>query len=461
MNKNRNQKILDLTLEIIYLVTGEDYVVVKTNDGNAPHSRRPLVSEESYSINNPSTVPLLHSLTHDRNNDKKILELTNHIIHLLTGEVPIRCEDVTVYFSMEEWEYLDGHKVHYKDVMIENHQPFSSLDGSMGRPTHKGFQSPTVTLDDANEYKSDLSRNKIQKTQSNSVQNEEVDSSLSGEEKIKDISIPSEHIQTSIYIKEEPTSSEEENLTDIYTPARHTNTECPFTQFREESATTKTVRLLDSDIYMPTDHTKTENTSTCIKEEPSSSEELTDTEICTPPTEHSWSECTSAHIKEELISWEERDGVIRDLYTATKPAWTENASILKEELASCKERNVTDVEMYANTQHIQILDILINTEEGAMKTNIKPITIVMDNQYEKSDISVCQQNSNSGKELYTCSVCQKCFTSNLEFTNHQESLIAALDDLYEKIQTDFKTHISELKSEVLELKQKVMEGVKK
>ncbi|XP_066443138.1 oocyte zinc finger protein XlCOF7.1-like [Eleutherodactylus coqui] len=122
MEKGRRhiaESILNLTLEIIYLLTGEGYTLMKITDEDDIWSR--------------TQIPILasppHLLKNERSHSQKILELANKIIELLTGEVPIRCQDVTVYFSMEEWEYLQRHMHLYEDVM-EDHQTFTSLQGS-------------------------------------------------------------------------------------------------------------------------------------------------------------------------------------------------------------------------------------------------------------------------------------------------------------------------------------------
>ncbi|XP_073538194.1 uncharacterized protein [Phyllobates terribilis] len=117
------ERILHLTLEILFQLTGEDYTVVKKTSSETCQDP---VSEGWGRPASPITGPPLRPLIHEDINDQKILELTYKIIELLTGKVPIRCQDVTVYFSMEEWEYLEGHKDLYKDIMMEVPRPLTS-----------------------------------------------------------------------------------------------------------------------------------------------------------------------------------------------------------------------------------------------------------------------------------------------------------------------------------------------
>ncbi|XP_044140921.1 zinc finger protein 282-like isoform X5 [Bufo gargarizans] len=143
MDQNRYlmaTRILDLTLEIISLITGEDYTVVKKSSDKCV---TPRVSGGRSRTQSPITEPPPHSLIHEQ----KILELTNRITDLLTGEVPVRCQDVAVYFSIEEWEYLEGHKDQYKDVMMDSHQTLTSLDGSSQRYSPERFPSPLYSQD--------------------------------------------------------------------------------------------------------------------------------------------------------------------------------------------------------------------------------------------------------------------------------------------------------------------------
>ncbi|XP_053577481.1 gastrula zinc finger protein XlCGF66.1 isoform X3 [Bombina bombina] len=79
------EQFLNHALGFVYLLTGEQYFITKKT---------------------PS-----HSST-----------------HRLSGEVPIKCDDVAVYFSMEEWDYIEGQKKIYKDVVMETQQALRTIE---------------------------------------------------------------------------------------------------------------------------------------------------------------------------------------------------------------------------------------------------------------------------------------------------------------------------------------------
>ncbi|XP_073537037.1 uncharacterized protein [Phyllobates terribilis] len=138
------ERILHLTLEILFRLTGEDYTVVKKT--SSERCQDP-VSEGWGRPLSPITGPPPYPLIHEDINDQKILELAYKMIELLTGEVPIRRQDVAVYFSMEEWEYLEGHKDLYKDVMMEVPQPLTSLVLPSKRTAPERCPRPLISQD--------------------------------------------------------------------------------------------------------------------------------------------------------------------------------------------------------------------------------------------------------------------------------------------------------------------------
>ncbi|XP_073435949.1 gastrula zinc finger protein XlCGF66.1-like isoform X1 [Dendrobates tinctorius] len=138
------ERILHLTLEILFRLTGEDYTVVKKSSSD--RCQDPVSGGWGRPLS-PITGPPPHPLIHEDINEQKILELIYKMTELLTGEVPIRCQDVAVYFSMEEWEYLEGHRDLYKNVIMEVPQPLTSPDLSSKRTTPERCPRPLLPQD--------------------------------------------------------------------------------------------------------------------------------------------------------------------------------------------------------------------------------------------------------------------------------------------------------------------------
>ncbi|XP_075205390.1 uncharacterized protein LOC142311133 [Anomaloglossus baeobatrachus] len=114
--ENITNKILNLTLEIISLLTGEDYTVVKkTSDKYMIPCNHPHISEGWRMIQSSQ-------------NEQKVLELTQKIIAVLTGEVEV-----------------DESRDFYNEVM-EN-KTLASLDGCSKRKPPESCPSPSYSQD--------------------------------------------------------------------------------------------------------------------------------------------------------------------------------------------------------------------------------------------------------------------------------------------------------------------------
>ncbi|XP_073444601.1 uncharacterized protein [Dendrobates tinctorius] len=162
-----SEEILTLTLKMIYLLTGEECVVIKKITGDVVTACSIPKSEGLSRSHSPIIEPPPHPILPERYNDQKILDLTNKMIELLTGEVPIRSQDVTVHFSMEEWDYIEGHADLYKNIMMEDQKPPKSPDQSNKRNSPERClsplylqgcvqENPTITVDQQGELLGDV-----------------------------------------------------------------------------------------------------------------------------------------------------------------------------------------------------------------------------------------------------------------------------------------------------------------
>ncbi|KAM3913562.1 uncharacterized protein RB166_018825 isoform 4-T4 [Leptodactylus fuscus] len=281
MGKDRNhvtENILKLTLEIIYLLTGEDYGPVKKSRKQTTSSSRPTVSGAWGTTQSPTREPAPHSLINEKTN-KKILELTNKIIELLTGEVPIKFQDENGDSLMEEWDYFESEKDPNMNVKKETHQGSDSpADFSDDTDISGGSRSPSSSPDRITaRYSSDgLDDHSPQ----NSI--ETPDSYKEPCPTKTKIYIRTQYTQYSpSRVKEESVSHTGENIsnTDLYSSSEYSPN--PYTYTKEESTSGKAENLTNSELcinsqqyadrYTPRDDNK--DSFSGVKEEPASGDD--------------------------------------------------------------------------------------------------------------------------------------------------------------------------------------------
>ncbi|KAM4664531.1 uncharacterized protein O3C94_012606 isoform 2-T3 [Discoglossus pictus] len=129
-----SSKILNYALQIIHLLTGKDYIIVRKYSEHNTDRSSLQEPDGLCKTQSPITISLTNSHTQETNHkrkmmNEKILELINKIADLLTVEDSAEFDEVAVYFSKEDWDSQEEeHNKFYKDVMLESNQILKPLD---------------------------------------------------------------------------------------------------------------------------------------------------------------------------------------------------------------------------------------------------------------------------------------------------------------------------------------------
>ncbi|CAH2321459.1 zinc finger 79 isoform X3 [Pelobates cultripes] len=429
MNKDNYwmiEKILNLTLEIIFLLTGEDYIVVKKSDVHVANNSSARVTKGICRTQSPNKESTSHFLLHDKINDKKIQELANMIIDLLNGEVSVRCEDVALFFSVEEWKYIEGHKDHYKDVMIEDDQPYALFGGLEGRIAGDGlisyFSPPHCADKDEYIFKSKREAHyvidKPSGRQCKYFRNVGEKTALHADVGLAGMYLPTECTlakYTSSNVMEESDLYEVNSIkSNIYIPVEQMQARYTRGHILEESTYSEEECLFDSEIYTSQNHAQMRYISPYIKGERYEDGNIKHTSIC-HPVEHAQLQYRSNCIKEESTSHE---------YLSD----TENHIAFKYSFNHLKDTNTEEIYIGINAATCQTQSEYSSYIEGHSKLNSNtpkghknlPIMNFEVGKHFNNDSAPgdCYR-SHPTQSLYHCFECQKCFTSKSDLVKHQ------------------------------------------
>ncbi|XP_056405118.1 oocyte zinc finger protein XlCOF8.4-like isoform X1 [Hyla sarda] len=413
MERDRNKmadRMINLTLQILFQLTGEAYIVVKKSSSGRCWAS---VSEGWGRTLSPIPGPPSHSLIPEEMDEQKILELTNKIMELLAREVPIRCQDVAVYFSMEEWEYVEGHKDQYKDqVMMEDQQPLTSAVRSSKRTAAERCPRPLLPQDQLlkqgeglnimnvpvtyvsgyEQYKEDISKWKDLIYINTTDIKEEEETDVSGDEQYKeDIPTGKDLIYT--------------NTTDIKEEEEETGVSGD-KQYKEDIPTGKDL------IYINTTDIKEGEKETDVSSDEQYKENI--------PTGNHPDDCTRRS-EENLISsyYKADDDITQDTYEEHSIIPDTPSALHRQDLSS---HLVIPVLSTDSSQTVMQNRSKASNKHLKTRKREKPFSCLECGKCCSSKSELAKHHrTHTGEKPFLCSECGKCFTQKSNLVDHKKT----------------------------------------
>uniref|UniRef100_A0A8C5MQP7 C2H2-type domain-containing protein n=1 Tax=Leptobrachium leishanense TaxID=445787 RepID=A0A8C5MQP7_9ANUR len=387
MNKDKRQvaEILDLTLKIVHLLTGEDYFIEKKRGEHDKHSDD--VPKGTCRTQSPSTELPPSSSIHEGQNEQKILELTNKVTHLLTGEV---------------WQYIEGQKDLPEISIVETCQPPSSPDQPEGKYISKSFLTTTSSSVDCVPEKDSCSLNNMGMDCSNAR------NKVAGK------------TTSDVKVIQKSTSFQGDLMgTNTLPPKKHVQAVYPSTPIKDEFTTCDGEDHTDAEIYLLAEHAQVEDTE--IKEESASCEEHLVETIGYPPIDQTPLKYPST--KEESPSFEEGNLTNVDLYLQT-----ENSSNYFGE----EEGYIADSDGYTTIDHAQAVGRLPTEEvtiwEGNQELSAMQCTECGLTFHNKSDYTAhmgthAMDTCLTREGQLSCASCNRSYDCKVDLITHQRTHI--------------------------------------